>query len=236
MSKYTVIVSGGTLDASFVLPILTGQNGWENLQLEESAVREEKEEIGYLIAVDAGLKFLYRHQILPDIIVGDFDSLEDGILPWYQEHFSIPIRKFNPVKDASDTEIAIRQALEHGKDPIRILGGTGTRIDHIWANVQCLKIAKDAGVEAELLDPHNRIRLIDREATFEKKKRPSVRTSPCLRWEERSEDLSITGAKYPLSHHLLEPYDSLSVSNQIQEEEVVITYGSGQLVLMETRD
>ena len=110
MSKYTVIVSGGTLDASFVLPILTGQNGWEYLQLEESAVREEKEEIGYLIAVDAGLKFLYRHQILPDIIVGDFDSLEDGILPWYQEHFSIPIRKFNPVKDASDTEIAIRQA------------------------------------------------------------------------------------------------------------------------------
>ena len=43
MSKYTVIVSGGTLDASFVLPILTGQNGWEYLQLEESAVREEKE-------------------------------------------------------------------------------------------------------------------------------------------------------------------------------------------------
>ena len=43
MSKYTVIVSGVTLDASFVLPILTGQNGWENLQLEESAVREEKE-------------------------------------------------------------------------------------------------------------------------------------------------------------------------------------------------
>ena len=50
------------------------------------------------------------------------------------------------------------------------------------------------------------------------------------------EDLNITGAKYPLSHHLLKPYDSLSVSNQIQEEEVVITYGSGQLVLMETRD
>ena len=53
MSKYTVIVSGGTLDASFVLPVLTGQNSQEDL--------------GYLIAVDAGLKFLYRHQILPDI-------------------------------------------------------------------------------------------------------------------------------------------------------------------------
>lgn len=235
MSKYTVIVSGGTLDESFVLPILTGQNGWENLQLEESAVREEKEEIGYLIAVDAGLKFLYRHQILPDIIVGDFDSLEDGILPWYQEHFSIPIRKFNPVKDASDTEIAIRQALEHGKDPIRILGGTGTRIDHIWANVQCLKIAKDAGVEAELLDPHNRIRLIDHELHLKKKEAFGPYFS-LFTLGGAVEDLNITGAKYPLSHHLLKPYDSLSVSNQIQEEEVVITYGSGQLVLMETRD
>ena len=54
MSKYTVIVSGGTLDASFVLPILTGQNGWENLQLEESAVREEKEEIEMCIRDSPG--------------------------------------------------------------------------------------------------------------------------------------------------------------------------------------
>ena len=50
------------------------------------------------------------------------------------------------------------------------------------------------------------------------------------------EDFNITGAKYPLSHHMLTPFDSLCVSNQFEEDEVKITFGSGIVILMETRD
>ena len=48
--------------------------------------------------------------------------------------------------------------------------------------------------------------------------------------------LSIEGAKYPLHDHKLTPYDSLCVSNQFEEDEVKITFGSGIVILMETRD
>ena len=48
--------------------------------------------------------------------------------------------------------------------------------------------------------------------------------------------MSIEGAKYPLHDHQLTPYDSLCVSNQFAEEEVKITFGSGIVILMETRD
>ena len=48
--------------------------------------------------------------------------------------------------------------------------------------------------------------------------------------------LSIEGAKYPLHDHQLTPYDSLCVSNQFEEDEVKITFGSGIVILMETRD
>ena len=72
-------------------------------------------------------------------------------------------------KDASDTEIALRLCLDLGRKNILILGATGNRIDHIWANVQCLKIGLDAGADVRIVDSRNRIRLLDREITLSKK-------------------------------------------------------------------
>ena len=57
------------------------------------------------------------------------------------------------VKDASDTEIALRLCLDLGRKNILILGATGNRIDHIWANVQCLKIGLDAGADDYITKP-----------------------------------------------------------------------------------
>ena len=89
MNKRTVIVSGGALDEKFAIDIL------------------KSEETEFIIGADHGLVFLYEHGILPDYIVGDFDSTPEEIVSYYRERTNIPIRKFNPVKDASDTEIAL---------------------------------------------------------------------------------------------------------------------------------
>ena len=120
MNKKIVIISGGELEEEFVLSIL------------------EKEENQYVIGVDKGMEFLYSHQILPNYIVGDFDSVKKEIGDYYRNETDVPIREFNPVKDASDTEIAIRLAMTLGAGEILILGATGGRIDHLWANVQSL--------------------------------------------------------------------------------------------------
>ena len=193
MSKKIVIVSGGELEESFVLSEL------ETLDSQ------------FIIGVDKGMEFLYHHKILPSYIVGDFDSVDQKIGDYYRNETKVPIREFNPVKDASDTEIAIRLAMTLGASEIYILGATGGRIDHLWANVQTLTIPFKAGVDTVILDSQNKIRLI-------------------------GGDTVIKGAKYPLHDHKLTPYDSLCVSNQFEEEEVKITFGSGIVILMETRD
>lgn len=131
------------LEEDFVLPIL------------------EAEETEFIIGVDKGLAFLYEHKIKPDYIVGDFDSVPEEVIDYYRKEASVPIREFNPVKDASDTEIALRMCLGLRRKEIWILGGTGNRLDHFWANVQCLNIALEAGSQAMILDSHNRIRLLD---------------------------------------------------------------------------
>ena len=86
--------------------------------------------------MDGGVAFCYRHGILPTRIVGDFDTLDPEILAWYRERTGVGIRVYDPVKDATDTQIAVELAMELGSSHITILGGTGTRLDHVLGNIQ----------------------------------------------------------------------------------------------------
>ena len=197
MNKKIVIVSGGELNEEFTLSVL-------------------REEAGCVIGVDRGMEFLYHHQIMPSYIVGDFDSVDQTIATYYRDETDVPIREFNPVKDASDTEIAIRLAMTLGCKEMIILGATGGRIDH-------------------LLDPQNRIRLIDGDTVIKKDEAygPFFSVFPL---GAEVYHFNIEGAKYPLTDHTLSPYDSLCVSNQWLEDEVKISFMNGIVILMETKD
>ena len=218
MSKKIVIVSGGELEESFVLSEL------ETLDSQ------------FIIGVDKGMEFLYHHKILPSYIVGDFDSVDQKIGDYYRNETKVPIREFNPVKDASDTEIAIRLAMTLGAKEILILGATGGRIDHLWANVQSLAIPFKAGIDAVIMDTQNKIRLIGGGETHLKKGETYGPYFSVFPLGEEVYGFSIKGAKYPLDNHTLIPYDSLCVSNQFQEDEVTISFMKGIVILMETKD
>lgn len=217
MSKKIVIISGGELEKEFVFSVL------------------EKMMPDYVIGVDKGMEFLYHHDIMPDYIVGDFDSVDEKVGDYYRNETNVPIREFHPVKDASDTEIAIQLALTLGCEKMVILGATGGRIDHLWANVQSLTVPYHAGIDARILDRQNSIRLIGRETVLKRSEAygPYFSVFPL---GQEVYGFNITGAKYPLKNHRLTPYDSLCVSNQFQEDEVVISFLSGFVILMETRD
>ena len=217
MSKRAVIISGGTLYEELI----------------EKTIGECEEPC--IIGVDKGVEFLYRHNIKPSYIVGDFDSLSHEIVDYYKNETHVSVREFNPVKDASDTEIAVRLAITLGCHEMVILGATGSRVDHLWANIQTLTIPFKAGVDAVILDPQNRIRLIGGE-THLKKEEAFGDYFSVFPLGEVVYGFNIRGAKYPRTEHTLTPYDSLCVSNQIEEDEVVIDFVSGIVILMETRD
>ncbi|MFQ9153485.1 MAG: thiamine diphosphokinase [Blautia sp.] len=130
-------------------------------------LREEKPEL--LIGADRGICFLKEKGIHPTHIVGDFDSASGEALEYFKQFPEIPIRTFNPVKDFTDTAIAMELAMEEGADRIYILGGTGTRLDHVVANIKLLSHALERKKECVLMDAHNRIRLIDQPLTIEKR-------------------------------------------------------------------
>lgn len=217
MNKRGIIVSGGQIDDAFALEVL------------------QMVEPEYVIGVDKGLTFLYNHQVMPTHIVGDFDSVSEPIIEYYKTKTQIPIREFPSEKDATDTEIAVRLAVELGAQDLWILGGTGTRLDHVLSNIHVLKIAHDHGVKAYLIDTCNRISLAEKEVRLQKSKGFGEYFS-LFPYEGVVEDVSIEGAKYPLSHYRMSASESRLVSNEYKDEEVRITFPQGMIILMETRD
>lgn len=217
MNKYTAVVSGGNLEEEFVLSIL------------------KSEETEFIIGVDRGLQFLYDHGIRPDYIVGDFDSVSEEIVDYFTDEQNVPARKFKPEKDASDTEIALQFCLDLRRRHIVIMGATGTRLDHVWANVQALQIALEDEADVRIIDSHNQIRLLSHDFVLKKEEAFGSYFS-VFPLGGTVDDLSIRGAKYPLEHHTLSADSSLCVSNEIAEDQVEITFSYGTLVLMETRD
>lgn len=216
MSK-TVIISGGMLDEGFAEKVL------------------EANPEAYIIAVDKGLKYLYNHKIEPQYIVGDFDSIDPKVIDYYRKETNIPIREYNPVKDATDTEIALRLGITLGSKEMILLGATGGRIDHLWANVQTLSVACDAGVNACILDEKNKIWVTNKSCVLKKSEAYGPYLS-VFSLEGEIYDFSLEGTKWPLNHHDLMPCDSLTVSNQFVDDEVKISFVNGRIVIMETKD
>ena len=215
----TVIISGGRIERDFALSFL------------------ENETFEQFIAVDNGLRFCYDNQIKPTWIVGDFDTAAPELVEYYQTQTDIPIRRFNPVKDSTDSQIAIELALELGSSEITLLGSTGTRMDHVLGNIQSLMLAKKKGVSCVILDEYNRIQLIDGETRLKKSEQYGKYVS-LLPLTTEVTGVDLTGFKFNLTGHTFTSTGSagLGVSNEIIEDTAEIRVKSGIFVLIESRD
>lgn len=214
----TLIISGGNIEVDFALEIL-------------------KKPFDHIIGVDGGVRFCYEQGIVPTRIVGDFDTLPPEILEWYKKNSQVEIREFNPVKDDTDTQIAVELALELGSSHITILGGTGTRIDHVLGNIQILYFPFQRGVECVLLDSHNRIRLVQGRYCIRKAEQYGSYFS-LIPFTTDVTGVTLKGVKYPLDKHHFTVLGSgsLGVSNEIVDEQAVILSESGILILIESKD
>jgi thiamine pyrophosphokinase len=213
----TLIISGGNIDCDFALDFMG------------------KQKVDFIIAVDGGLSFTRKNKIQPDLIVGDFDSVPEKIIEQYRREQQVPIREYNPEKDATDTQIALEKALEMKSDRIWILGATGTRLDHVMGNIYILQQAQRQGSQACLVDKHNRISLVSGERVLKKKEQYGKYVS-FLPLGEKASGVNLEGFKYPLKNAVLSNDSSLGVSNEIAAEEAKVSLREGTLIMIESLD
>ena len=214
--KY-MIISGGHVDDAFALEWLQ-QNTYD-----------------VMIAADSGMNFLQRNNIVPDIIAGDFDSADVVSLEKFSKMNEVEILRLNPIKDDTDTEFVIREAIRRGATEITVLGATGTRLDHVLGNMHLLGIGVQEGVQIQLIDAHNRIRMISGEAELRREEQFGDFVS-FLPINGAVEGVTLEGFKYPLKDAVISSFSSLGISNEIVEEIARVRIMDGVLLMIESRD
>lgn len=102
----------------------------------------------FVIAADAGLRYLEQVGIPADLVIGDFDTLEE--IPT-----GANVVRLSCEKDDTDMLAAVREGIKAGYKEFHIYGGTGGRIDHTLANLQVLAYLAGNGMQGFLHCPQN---------------------------------------------------------------------------------
>lgn len=188
-----------------------------------------------MIAVDKGLEILYELNIIPNHVVGDFDSVNIEILQFYQNNSQVIFHKYHPEKDNTDTDIALKLAIQLNSSSITIMGALGKRMDHTLANIHILKDALEVGIPCQILDTHNKIYLVKDNITLVKNKTYGKYIS-LIPLTTIVEGITLEGFKYPLNNASLSIGLSLGVSNEIVEDRATIELKQGILIVIESKD
>lgn len=187
----------------------------------------------YIIGVDKGLEVLDRLNVEADLAVGDFDSVPPDVGQKYINRENTV--SLNAEKDYSDTHIAILEALKQKPDTIIIAGATGGRIDHMLANISILGICEAENVPAYIIDENNKIRITNKPISIKKTSRYGKYIS-LIPYTDKVTGVNLSGFKYKLTDATLVRDETIGISNEIEREEGFITFKSGRLIVIESKD
>lgn len=176
-----------------------------------------------LIAADGGLRYLDEQKIVPDLVVGDFDSL--GHVPEGENIFCHPVEK-----DDTDTMLAVKQGLARGCDTFLFYGCTGGRPDHTYANYQTLNYLAANGFRGYLVGDGWVITVIRNDMLYFPEGMNGTVSVFCP--EGEASGVTLTGLYYPLEEGTLTGSFPLGVSNHFTGECAAVSVSSGALLVM----
>jgi thiamine pyrophosphokinase len=181
-----------------------------------------------VIAADRGGRYLREAGRWPDLLVGDFDSLDRAELEAFQAA-GVELRPFPADKDWTDMELALEIALEKDVSSIRILGGLGGRLDHTFSNAGLLAKAFERGVNAILLDPANELYLVGPGQPLQLAKRDGWGLS-LIPLSARASGVTTTGLVFPLHEETLLLSGTRGVHNRFSTSEAQVEVAGGLLL------
>lgn len=180
-----------------------------------------------VLCADGGANYAYQMGILPDMLIGDFDS----ILPEVREFFigqGVIIKKFPRHKDFTDTQLAMEYARENGAEEIILLGTLGKRLDHTIANLY-------SGIDYVLRNiyvyhysPDCTIHITKQDTKITGRPGDIVSVLPL---GDVATGVTEIGFEYSLNKAVLESRNPYSVSNVLVREEGLIQLESGILAI-----
>ena len=182
---------------------------------------------GDYIGADRGALVLARSGVRMKLALGDFDSVTEEEFALI-EQWSDEVIRLHPIKDDSDSEAAVNEAMRRGYRQIVLWNPFGGRADHAVVN---LRLAEKNPGTVILRDEQNEVQALG-PGVYEFAPEYAYFSLFAL----ADSKISLTGMKYPLEHRKITPADLYGLSNEISGAKGTLTIHSGCMLVIRSED
>jgi thiamine pyrophosphokinase len=160
-----------------------------------------------IIAADSGMRHAAQLGLEPELWVGDFDSADASLL---DAHYEVPKQVHPAEKDATDGELAAREALARGAENLIFVGGVGGQMDHATAHLGLMLDLARIGMAAFATSGiEEAYPLVPGKRAIDLREGDRISIVP---WRE-CRGFSIANVKWPLDGRQLKRGSSFTLSN-----------------------
>ncbi|MBN1628939.1 MAG: thiamine diphosphokinase [Thermoleophilia bacterium] len=185
-----------------------------------------------VVAVDSGAEALSRVGLVPDILIGDMDSISP-VTRETLEVRGVEVVLLETAKDETDTEAALRLVVDRGADAVTVYGALGgPRLDHLVGNLLLLSSPWLTGVGVRMVDELHDAFLVVGDVVFGGRQGDMVSLLPLT---PEVGNVRTMGLRYPLNGETLFQSATRGVSNAMAGPEARVTHGAGVLLLIHYR-
>ncbi len=170
-----------------------------------------------LIAVDGGFKSCHTYQRIPELVLGDFDSIEEKLLKNYPTIKVI----HTPDQNKTDLEKAFEYLFQFSIEQITVLGALGRQIDHTYKNLELLTRYP---TKVTYQTPYEKLFSLPKKSTFLCKKGTKISFIP---FGNKVTNITSRGLKWEL---IAKDLKEMSISNVALQEKIFIEFETGHLL------
>lgn len=182
-----------------------------------------------ILAADGGARYALDAGIFPDLIVGDMDSLGEG-LAREVERRGASLERFPVQKDKMDGHLAVLAARERGATEADLLCAAGGQLGAIFAVPHILLAAGRIGLRSTVVADWGRMLVVEAGSlTVEGVPHDSVSIFPL---SGTATGVTLEGMAYPLEDAVLEPGDTLGFHNELTGSEARVSVREGTLLVV----
>ena len=176
----------------------------------------------FVVYCDGGLRHQNGLGRKPDLIVGDFDSYEKPAT-------DVELIELPREKDDTDSIFALKEGMKRGFASFLFVGALGARFDHGFANVSALLMLDSKGLKGKIVDDYCEMEVVSKEAYVS----DDYPYFSLLNISGEENEISISGAKFPLEHGSITCEYQYGVSNEVLpgEKACIRVYG-GRVLLV----
>ena len=201
--------------------VIIGASPYSNPQFIRQCVSEND----FIICADGGLDTASQGNILPAVVIGDFDSLKQK--KTLKNFHTITLPK---EKDDTDSFSCLKYGMEHGYREFVLLGMTGGRIDHTYANLHLLKYLFRHNGNGVIQDDDTEIYYTETEFTLHHYRGKTVSVLP---FGCEQANLTLSGFQYKAENLIMHTDFPIGISNIVSADiSRVMVHEGGVLIIV----